>query len=326
MEIQDQFMTHNGLRKSHVNNPAVCTYSRGLEHISATNPALVLLHGYPQSAYIWRHMIPLLPKSAPLFIPDLPGYGNSEAPTAHDKLSVGLAVLSALHSVLKEQSENSSKDDTIPVMLIGHDRGARIAHRLGVSGAPDIRILGVTLIDIVPTSTQWAGAGNPHENAGFFHWPFLANVELATKMITAYGGDKFCVDMIGRWVGNTPKGLARMKEGDSYKVYADSFLRESVIRATCQDYEAGAGVDVDVQKEDQKAGRKLQVPVLLIYGAEHIGRRFDVKKEWIDWVGEGVKITDRGLGDGIGHFAAEEAPEETTEAILSWQKSLLKSS
>ncbi|KAF2491323.1 alpha/beta-hydrolase [Lophium mytilinum] len=324
MEIQDQFMSRNGLNKRTVNDPAVCTYSRGLDSISATNPAFVLLHGYPQSAYMWRHIVPLLPKSAPLFIPDLPGYGNSEPPTAHDKLSVGLATLSALHSLLEKETDSSNKDEDTPIILIGHDRGARITYRLGVSGTPHFRILGVTIIDIVPASIQWAGGGaDPRKSAGFFHWSLLANVELATDMITAYGGDKFCIDMIGRWVGNAPKGLARIKEGDSYKVYGDFFLRESVIRATCEDYKAGAGEDVDMEKEDQRVGKKLEMPVLLIYGAEFIGKRFDVRKSWEGWVGEGVTVTDHELGDGIGHFTAEEAPEETAEAILNWRSSLL---
>jgi len=270
-------------------------------------------------------MIPLLPQSAPLFIPDLPGYGNSEPPVSHDKLSVGLAVLSALRSMLDQGSQNFSKDD-IPIIVIGHDRGARITHRLGVSGAPHFRILGVTLIDIVPTITQWAASSNPRANTGFFHWPFLANVDLATKMITAYGGDRFCIEMIERWAGNNPKGLAKLKDGDAFKVYGYFFSRESVIRATCEDYAAGAGEDVDIQVEDQRVGKKLQVPLLLVYGMEYIGKRFDVKKSWEDWVEEGVEVTDHGLGEGIGHFGSEEAPEETTEAILLWRKSLLDKS
>jgi pimeloyl-ACP methyl ester carboxylesterase len=96
----------------------------------------------------WRHFIPLLPEDAPIFAPDLPGYGASAAIEKHDKLTVGNAVMSALWTEVKRTS-SKPPDGDIPVVLIGHDRGARVSHRLAVSGAKDIDIKGVCLIDIV---------------------------------------------------------------------------------------------------------------------------------------------------------------------------------
>lgn len=98
----------------------------------------------------WRHLIPLLPSDAPIFAPDLPGYGASGLIEKYDKLTVGTTLLAALRTEAKRTSSNPPS--TIPVVLIGHDRGARIAHRLAVSGAEGIDILGVALLDIVRTA------------------------------------------------------------------------------------------------------------------------------------------------------------------------------
>lgn len=95
-----------------------------------------------------------------------------------------------------------------------------------------------------------------------------------------------------------------------------------MIEATCKDYEAGATVDVKAQAEDQKEGRKIGCALLLIYSEGYIGKRYDVPGEWKDWVVEGVEVKSHALGDGVGHFAPEEAPEETAAAIGEWLKGL----
>jgi pimeloyl-ACP methyl ester carboxylesterase len=91
-------------------------------------------------------MIPILPPNAPLFVPDLPGYGASAPIERNDKLSIGTAVLEALKTEIKKIK---SGDGDVKAVLIGHDRGARVAHHLTVSGVDGVNILGVCLIDIV---------------------------------------------------------------------------------------------------------------------------------------------------------------------------------
>ncbi|OAL01157.1 alpha/beta-hydrolase [Phaeosphaeriaceae sp. SRC1lsM3a] len=319
LSIQNNKFTDLGFQTI-VSNERIVSYSRGLDSVSEKNPILVLVHGYPSSAYMWRHLIPLLPKDAPLYVPDLPGYGGSKALENMDKLSVGNAILSDLKAQLKSTTTNT------PIVLIGHDRGARISHRLTVSGFTGFSILGVCLIDIVPTCTQWQHYSSPvlaaKEVTGYFHWPFLANVSLATRMITAYGGSRFCTEMIQSWAGKNPTGLSALKSDDSLSVYGGFFENEEVVRATCEDYRHGASTDLEAQEEDQKAGRKIEKPLLLIYGKDFIGKRYDFGTVWNDWVGKGVEITQHGLGDGIGHFGAEEAPEECANVIGEWLKGL----
>jgi pimeloyl-ACP methyl ester carboxylesterase len=269
----------------------------------------------------WRLLIPLLPKDSPIFCPDVPGYGGSKAIPNMDKLSVGTSILSSLKRLLPSSSTN------VPIILIGHDRGARISHRLAVSKPSGFSIFGICAIDIVPTCTQWFDSSNSASKAakevtGYFHWPFLANVDLATRMITAYGGGKWCTEMIYAWAGSNSTGLKKLESDDSMSVYAGFFENESVIRASCEDYKHGSTTDLVAQEKDQKEGRKIDVPLLLLYAKDSIGKRFDFKTVWNGWVEEGVEVREHGLREGVGHFGAEEAPEECGEVIGEWLKGL----
>lgn len=92
-------------------------------------------------------MIPLLPSSAPLFVPDLPGYGASATIPKNDKVSAGTVILEALKTAVAEAKKATSED--VKIILIGHDRGARVAHHITVGGVQGVDILAVCLIDIV---------------------------------------------------------------------------------------------------------------------------------------------------------------------------------
>jgi pimeloyl-ACP methyl ester carboxylesterase len=273
----------------------------------------------------WRLLIPLLPLDYPLFVPDLPGYGSSACPKAHSKLDYGLLLLQALRELIPDDQS------PISVVLVGHDRGARIAHRLQVSAASkdanitnlNFDIIGLGILDIVPTNVQWQSVGkSPAAQVSTFHWAFLANVGLASDLIRSYGGGKWAKEMILKWAGSNEVGLANLKSGNSLDVYGSFFDNPSVIKATCQDYEAGATTDVIAQTADQVAGRKVNIPVLLIYGEEYLGWRVDVKEEWQNFVTNKGLITNHPLSNGIGHFVVEEAPEETAAALVSWIESL----
>lgn len=267
--------------------------------------------------------IRLLPSTIPLFVPDVPGYGvSTPSQTAHDKGTIGQAILFALAEHLKQKGLSAP----YPVIFTGHDRGGRIVHRLAVDAptyTDQFAVLAVAMLDIVPTVVQWEGMQNPVEAAGFFHWPFLANVDLATQMLTTIGGDVFIQRMFDRWRGAlTPKGLENFYADGALEVYTTSFKQESVIRASNLDYEAGANQDFVQQQKDQSEGRKLAIPTLALYSASGIGKRFDVPGSWKDWVLDEHLLTAQGVGEGAGHFFAEENPEETVEKLMAWYRML----
>ena len=203
---------------------------------------------------------------------------------------------------------------------MGHDRGARIAHRLAVgdSGFPHLEITGLVVIDIVPTKVQWEVFSNPMSGAAYFHWPFLANVDQATKMIGVYGGDNWCRDIILRAQGSSPEGLASFAADKSHDIYAANFSRRDAIFGSCQDYHYGSVLEVNEQSEDMKNGLKINVPTLVIFSEEKLGKMHDVANVWKDWIAEGVKYQAEGIGSERGHYLPEEAPKQFGELVLQW--------
>lgn len=174
----------------------------------------------------------------------------------------------------------------------------------------------------VPTVVQWeASSKNPSEVVGYFHWPLLANVDLATRLITAFGPGNWCEEMCFRWAGKNPTGLSTFKADDSVSVYRQFFEQPHTLDASNKDYEAGATVDVEVEKGWRDEGKRLELNTLVVYSERYIGSRYDVPGEWESWVKEG-KLKSHALGGGIGHFGAEEAPKETAEALKVWLKTL----
>lgn len=202
------------------------------------------------------------------------------------------------------------------IIIAGHDRGARICHRLAVDNDDYFAkfiILGVVLLDIVPTLVQWQTFSNSKASMGSFHWPLLANVELATSMIMALGGDKWCQTSIQRWAGNDPNGFLGANE--AMETYSYYMAQESVIRSSCRDYQAGAEEDLEAQKQDQASNRKLAIDTMVIYSDKYLGSRYDIEGIWMEWSKGHSKLRCQPVRNGAGHFIAEETPRQTAAAI-----------
>lgn len=141
-------------------------------------------------------------------------------------------------------------------------------------------------------------------------------------MIRAFGPANFLEEMTNSWSGNNSTGQSTFKADDSLKVYGEFFSQEHVLRASCEDYQHGATTDVERQEEDQKEDRKINVPLFLLYSETYIGSRYKFPDVWKDWVAEGVDVQHHALGGGIGHFGAEEAPEESARVVGKWLEGL----
>jgi haloacetate dehalogenase len=141
---------------------------------------------------------------------------------------------------------------------------------------------------------------------GAFHWFFLAQpFDLPERMI---GGDPdyYLRSIVRRWAGNpdaiTPDALAE---------YVRHFRDPACIHATCEDYRAGATLDLEHDLADQQQGRRVRCPTLALWGAGRSGRGGrDWLATWRDWADD-----VRGHGLPCGHFLPEEAPDETAAAL-----------
>jgi len=269
-----------------------------------TKPPLLLLHGYPQTHAMWHRVARLLAADFSLVVPDLRGYGDSAKPGP-------AATPEADHAL---HSKRAMAGDMAALMrhlgherffVAGHDRGGRVAHRLALDH-PE-RIERLALIDIVPTLDmyQLVDMGSA---IGYYHWFFLIQpAPLPERMI---GGDP---GFYLRWTlgGWGSKGLGHI-ELEALAEYERCFCRADAIHATCEDYRAGASIDLEHDRASRAAGEKIGCDLLLLWGTRGlVGRRFDPMALWR------AQASGRVQGSAMeaGHFIPEELPEDTARRL-----------
>jgi haloacetate dehalogenase len=252
---------------------------------------VVLLHGYPQTAQMWRKVAPAMLKQFKVVCPDLRGYGDSDKPRdGYDK-----------RSMAKDVHETMKALGFARYALVGHDRGARVAHRLAMD-FPDA-VTNLTVLDIVPTHTLFRDAGKELA-AAYWHWFFFQVPDLPEIMI-ANSAEPFLRHMF--------RALCFRQdaiEAPMFAEYLRAFLLPGTIRAGLEDYRAAA--TVDIAEDECDLARKLSCPVLAIWGEQgKMHTMFDVLATWKD------KAHDvRGHAVPCGHFIPEEAPQELLRDLV----------
>jgi haloacetate dehalogenase len=264
--------------------------------------ALLLLHGYPETHLMWHKVAPALAEDFLVVCADLRGYGDSSKPE-------GLPD----HS---NYSKRAMANDMIEVMaglgyreflLAGHDRGARVAYRLALDHPAAVRRL--ALLDIVSTKAVYEQGGMAMASA-YFHWYFLIQRRPLPE----------------RLIGCDPAFWLKASVFEHYSATQDTFseaiLAEYLrlfgtpegIHAACEDYRAGATVDLANDRADVIGNRKITCPTLILWGSRGvIGKTFKPLETWLDFV-------PSPMGEAIdcGHFIPEEKPEETLRALRSF--------
>ena len=264
-----------------------------------SGPPLLLLHGYPQTMAMWHKIAPGLAADFSLVLTDLRGYGDSGKPPGDE------------HHM--NYSKRAMAQDQVEVMaalgherfyVVGHDRGARVTHRMALDHGE--RVLKAAVLDIAPTLTMYERTDKDFASA-YYHWFFLIQpFDLPERLIGAAPG-YYLEKKIGAWsrVGNgfTAEALAEYKR---------CFEDPATIHATCEDYRAAAGIDLDHDRADH--ARRVACPLLALWGAEGVvGRTYDVLSVWRE---RAVNVQGRALP--CGHYLAEEAPEETLAELRAF--------
>lgn len=265
-------------------------------------PAVLLLHGYPQTHAMWQRVAQRLAADHRLVIPDLRGYGDSGKPAdapggdhAQQSKRAMAADMAALMSSLGHRR----------FAVVGHDRGGRVAHRLALDHAD--RVERLALIDIVPTLDMYEATEMRFATL-YYHWFFLIQpAPLPERMI---GGDPgfFLRWSLGAWGSN---GLAAI-EPEALAEYERCFCRADAIHAACEDYRAAASIDLVHDRASRAAGEQIACELLVLWG-EHgvIGRLFDPLPIWRAQCAGRVS----GTVMPAGHFIPEELPDETAEQL-----------
>lgn len=261
-------------------------------------PPLLLLHGYPETHLLWHRLAPHLEAHFSLVMPDLRGYGDSGKPPSEPDCA--------------NQSKRAMAQDMAQLMdvlgyprfhLAGHDRGARVAHRLCLD-FPE-RVLAASVMDIVPTATTFALTDKALATA-YFHWFFLIQqAPLPERMIAPDPGG-WLRGCLSRWSMGNEAAFDPAVVADYVRCFSDP----EAIRASCDDYRAAAGIDLIHDAAD--AGQRIRCPLLVLWGAKgFVGRNYDVLALWRE---KAVDVTGTGLP--CGHFLPEEAPQAVAEEVL----------
>ncbi|KAM0722556.1 hypothetical protein Q7P37_001997 [Cladosporium fusiforme] len=269
-------------------------------HVSQSTSPLTKQHDTNQVIQAWK-------QNFTLFIPELPGYGISPPPPTPDKRTIGLSILSALQITIPNSPSRK-------IHWIGHDRGARIGHRLLTAPTPPPNLHAAVLIDIVPTLAQWQSFSHPAAATAYFHWPFLAT-PLAPDLIRAAGGASFCHSILARGRGSNEEGIRSLESDGAYAHYTALFDSDAAIEGSCADYADGSTPECEAQTEEQAQGRKVDVPLLVVYSEGYLGRMHDVQAVWKGWVADEAKLSFLPVGDGHGHYLPESADGVVAEVV-----------
>jgi haloacetate dehalogenase len=262
---------------------------------------LLLLHGYPQTHAIWHKVAGRLAEGFNLVIPDLRGYGASSKPPTDDQHLPYSKRAMALDMTEVMTALGFDRFD-----VAGHDRGGRVTYRLALDHPQRVRR--VAVLDILPTLEQFERMDRSAARRAY-HWFFLTQPAPFPEKLINSDPDYYLDHTLRSWCG-TPGAFT----AEALAAYREAFRDPTVVHASCEDYRAGIECDCEFDAADRTAGRKIQVPIMVLWGAggrpHHIGKMLEVWQQWADDV--------RGEPLECGHFIPEEAPDALCDRLLAF--------
>ena len=270
--------------------------------IGGSGPPLVLLHGHPQTHVMWHRVAPRLSRSYTVVMPDLPGYGDSSRPPAGERCA--------------NYAKSAMARDIVALMahlgferfFVGaHDRGARVAHRLALDHPECVRRL--LLLDIAPTLHMYEHTSQAFATA-YWHWFFFIQPAPLPESLIASDPKAF----IRLYFGRRHAGLGAF-DPEALAEYERCYALPGTVAAICNDYRASAGIDLEQDRADRDTGRRLTVPLRVLW-AKHgaVERCFDVLGAWR----EASRSEVSGFAVDCGHYLAEEVPDLVAEQMLEF--------
>ncbi|MBC7778640.1 MAG: alpha/beta hydrolase [Proteobacteria bacterium] len=269
--------------------------------IGGEGPPVLLLHGYPQTHFMWRHVAPRLAQRFTVVAADLRGYGDSGKPaSAPDHAPY------SKREMARDQVELMRALGYERFRVAGHDRGARVTHRMALDHPQAIERAAV--LDIAPTLRMYENPTQAFATA-YYHWFFLIQPAPFPERMIGADPAAYLRYNFGEGRPSRPAGLAPFLP-DAFDEYVRCFSAEGTIHATCEDYRAAASIDLEHDRADY-GQRMIGCPLLVLWGAQGvIARCFDPLADWRDYA-----LDVRGRALPCGHYIAEELPDVCAQEL-----------
>lgn len=265
-------------------------------------PPLLLMHGNPFTHLSWHKVAPRLAREFTVVCTDLRGYGDSEKPPGGDDHS-GYS----FRAMAQDQIEVMAALGFSRFYVAGHDRGARVLHRMCLDHPGEVAR--AAILDIIPqhhllnnVTRSWATFS--------WHWFFMIQPYDLPERLMSADPDFY----IRKKLAKTQQGLSFFDEA-ALAEYIRCFRNPATVHAMCEDYRATFGVDLEMDNKDFAAGRKIACPVLLLWGATGgVGRNHKSMEIWPLYASD----IRGGKALPCGHYLSEEAPNETYEELRAF--------
>lgn len=267
--------------------------------VGGSGPPLLLLHGHPQTHLIWHRVAPVLARHFTVVAPDLRGYGDSGRPAGDADHGNYSKRVMARDMLLVMESLGFDRFD-----VLAHDRGARVAARLAAD-RPDV-VRRLVMLDIAPTLAMYEQTTETFARA-YWHWFFLIQPAPLPERLIEADPAAYVTDLMG----GRSSGLAPF-DPRALADYQRCLAQPGAAHSLCEDYRAGASIDLEHDRADRDANRKLTMPILLLWGEKGVIQRcFRPLEEW-------RRVADDVSGNSLpcGHYVPEEAPEELLDKVL----------
>ncbi|MEW2383507.1 alpha/beta hydrolase [Micromonospora sp. NPDC047707] len=262
--------------------------------VGGSGSPVVLLHGFPQTHLMWRHVAADLAADHTVICPDLRGYGESDKPAATDPSVYSKRTMAADVVALARALGHDR------FALAGHDRGALVAVRAGLDH-PDV-VTHLAALDVLPTLDMWEVMRGTSAAIGF-HLYLMAQPPGLPEQLIGASPDAFFGHFLDVWTRDPDAIPANVR---------DAYLAASraAVPSIVADYRASAGIDVEHDVADRAAGTRLRMPVTVLQQDWGAALGFDAAARWRAWAPDLRHTTV-----SCGHFMAEEAPAEVVKAL-----------